>query len=210
MIAGTPPYMSPEQARGDSIDARSDLFSLGSLLYALSTGRPPFRADTPLGVLRRVTETSPKPITQINELMPPWLDQLVGKFMQIDVDQRIESAETAAELLRSAHAHVVNPSVNTLPTPLTRFTVRRRGWMLALIAVLAAAFIGLAALRNESVAVRSDRRDQLSAAESFSTESTTPLSPTRAGDPWMASEMDTELKNIQATIDNLSNELNSP
>jgi serine/threonine protein kinase len=54
VIAGTPQYMSPEQSRGEAIDHRSDLFSLGSVLYAVCTGHPPFRAETPFGVLQRI------------------------------------------------------------------------------------------------------------------------------------------------------------
>lgn len=62
LIAGTPQFMSPEQARGDAIDARSDLFSLGSVLYTMATGRRPFRAETSFGILRRITDTQPRPM----------------------------------------------------------------------------------------------------------------------------------------------------
>ena len=78
VIAGTPQYMSPEQARGEAIDARSDLFSLGSVLYAMATGRPPFRAETTLGVLRRISDTQPRPIREINPDIPEWLERIVG------------------------------------------------------------------------------------------------------------------------------------
>jgi serine/threonine protein kinase len=61
-VAGTPAFMSPEQAEGKSVGHRSDLFSLGSVLYALCTGRPPFRADTSMAVLKRVCEEAPAPI----------------------------------------------------------------------------------------------------------------------------------------------------
>src|SRR5207253_3543414 len=60
-IAGTPQYMSPEQARGEALDARSDLFSLGTVLYVLCTGCPPFRADSTVAVLRRVCDETPRP-----------------------------------------------------------------------------------------------------------------------------------------------------
>src|SRR5262249_19549725 len=56
VIAGTPQYMAPEQARGEAVDHRADLFSLGSVLYALCTGRPPFRASSTMAVLQRVCE----------------------------------------------------------------------------------------------------------------------------------------------------------
>lgn len=124
------------------IDARSDLFSLCSLLYALATGRPPFRANTPLGVLRKVTEATPKPISQINERVPPWLDRLVSQLMQVDVVRRIGSAESAAVLLRPAHAHVNNPSVNPLPTALSVAGAARR----VRLAVGTIAFVVLAIL----------------------------------------------------------------
>src|SRR5262249_35083194 len=61
-VAGTPLYMAPEQARGEALDHRTDLFSLGSALYAMCTGKPPFSGSTPYVVLRQVTEELPTPI----------------------------------------------------------------------------------------------------------------------------------------------------
>ena len=78
---GTPQYMSPEQAAGEQVDARSDLFSLGSLLYTMCTGRPPFRAETSLGVLRRITDIEPRPIREINPNIPEWLCSIISKLM---------------------------------------------------------------------------------------------------------------------------------
>ena len=80
IIAGTPQYMSPEQANGDAVDHRSDLFSLGSVLYAMCTARPPFRAETTFGVLRRIRETAPRPIREINADMPEWLEGITMKL----------------------------------------------------------------------------------------------------------------------------------
>ena len=140
MIAGTPQYMSPEQARGEAIDARSDLFSFGSLLYALATGRPPFRAETPLAVLRKVTESSPRPIHEINERIPDWFNSLVRQLMEADRDHRIESAERATELIRAAHAHVLHPTANGLPVELepSPQSGGNRNVLVAIVAVLAA------------------------------------------------------------------------
>src|SRR5262245_59138032 len=73
VVAGTPMYMSPEQAQGEAVDFRSDLFSLGSVLYAMCTGRPPFRAPTAVAVLKRVCEETPRPIREINPELPRWL-----------------------------------------------------------------------------------------------------------------------------------------
>ena len=91
MIAGTPPYMSPEQARGDAIDVRSDLFSLGSVLYAMCTGRPPFRAETSYGILRRITDSEARPIREVNPEMPEWLEAIVGRLHAKHVAERFQA-----------------------------------------------------------------------------------------------------------------------
>src|SRR5262249_61586462 len=75
-VAGTPAFMSPEQAEGKPVDHRSDLFSLGSVLYAACTGRPPFRAGTNMGVLKRGCEETPTPIREANPEMPDRLAAL--------------------------------------------------------------------------------------------------------------------------------------
>ena len=80
IVAGTPMYMSPEQARGDVIDHRSDLFSLGSVLYVLTSGRPPFRAASSFAVLRRVEEDIPRSIREIIPETPYWLCQFIEKL----------------------------------------------------------------------------------------------------------------------------------
>ena len=80
-IAGTPEYMSPEQSRGESVDQQSDLFCLGSLLYATATGRAPFRADSSYGVMRRICDEHPIPIRDLNPEMPNWLCLIIEKLM---------------------------------------------------------------------------------------------------------------------------------
>src|SRR4051812_26152050 len=80
LVAGTPQYMSPEQARGDAVDHRADLFSLGSVMYAMCTGVAPFRAESPLAVLRRVVEESPRPIREVNPDIPDWLVAIVARL----------------------------------------------------------------------------------------------------------------------------------
>ena len=115
IIAGTPQYMSPEQARGDAVDQRSDLFSLGSVLYAMCTGRAPFRAETSYGVLRRITDAEPKPIQGINPNIPQWLCQIIVSLMSKQPDDRFESAAEVADLLEECLAHVQQPTVVALP-----------------------------------------------------------------------------------------------
>lgn len=115
VIAGTPIYMSPEQACGDAVDHRSDLFSLGSVLYAMCTGRPPFRAETTFGVLRRIRETSPRPIREINAEIPEWLERIVMKLLSKDAADRISTATEVASLLEQCLAHVQQPVTVALP-----------------------------------------------------------------------------------------------
>jgi serine/threonine protein kinase len=115
VIAGTPQYMSPEQARGESIDARSDLFSLGSVLYAASTGRPPFRAETTFGILRRITDSEPRPVREINPEIPTWLAAIISRLHAKDPAARFQSAEEVADLLGKCLAHVQQPTVVPLP-----------------------------------------------------------------------------------------------
>jgi WD40 repeat protein len=115
MIAGTPQYMSPEQARGEGLDQRSDLFSLGSVFFAMCTGRPPFRAETSYGVLRRITDEEPRPIREINPDIPEWLCRIVARLMAKDPGERFPSAREVAELLERCLAHVQQPMAAELP-----------------------------------------------------------------------------------------------
>ncbi len=117
VIAGTPPYMSPEQARGELLDARSDLFSLGSVMYAMVTGRPPFRAETSYGILRRITDTEPRPIHAIQPETPDWIAGVIAKLHAKDPDARFTSADELSHLLEQCLAHVRQPSVVPLPKP---------------------------------------------------------------------------------------------
>jgi serine/threonine protein kinase len=115
VITGTPHYMAPEQARGDAVDHRCDLFSLGSTLYAMCTGHPPFRADTPLAVLRRVTDETPRPIRQENPDLPGWLEAIVARLMAKDPAERFQSAAEVALLFERCLAHVQQPLTAPLP-----------------------------------------------------------------------------------------------
>jgi serine/threonine protein kinase len=123
VIAGTPRYMAPEQAQGDGVDHRADLFSLGSVMYAMCTGRPPFRAETAMAVLRRICQEQPRPIRQINPEIPDWLAEIVEKLHEKDPADRFQSAAEVAELLGRHLAHLQQP--DSVPRP-PRLSRRRR------------------------------------------------------------------------------------
>jgi serine/threonine-protein kinase len=114
-VAGTPTYMSPEQARGEPVDHRSDLFSLGCVLYAMCTGRPPFRAESALAVLRRVCEDTPKPIRKVNAEVPEWLCEIVDRLLEKEPQDRFQSAKDVADLLARHLAHLQQPHVHPQP-----------------------------------------------------------------------------------------------
>ncbi len=128
-VAGTPQYMSPEQAHGNTIDQRSDLFSLGSVMYAMCTGRPAFRAESVMGILKRVCDEIPQPIPEINPRIPRWLDDIVAKLMAKRPEDRYQTATEVAELLRDRLADVQQnreiisspPPPKPIPLPLANY-----------------------------------------------------------------------------------------
>ncbi len=105
-VAGTPMYMSPEQAEGLPIDHRSDLFSFGTVLYAMCTGHPPFRASGTHAVLKRVIDAAPRPIREINNEIPDWLCDIIAKLHAKAPADRFQTANEVAERLGQRLADV--------------------------------------------------------------------------------------------------------
>jgi eukaryotic-like serine/threonine-protein kinase len=91
-VIGTAQYLSPEQARGERVDARSDLYSTGCLLYELLTGRPPFTGDSPVAIAYQHVKEDPVPPSQVDREVPGWADAIVLKAMQKDPGDRYQSA----------------------------------------------------------------------------------------------------------------------
>ncbi len=100
LVAGTPSFMSPEHTQDGSIDYRADLFSLGSVMYAMCTGEQPFRGATSLAVMRSVCDDAPRPIREINPAVPRWLVEVISKLHVKNRERRYQSAYEVAELLR--------------------------------------------------------------------------------------------------------------
>jgi hypothetical protein len=123
-LAGTPPYMAPEQARGEPLDRRSDLFSLGSVLYAMATGRAAFRGESTVAVIRRDSDGQPAPIRELNPDVPAWLVEIIERLHAKEPGDRFQTAAEVAALLERHLARLQDPSLPQVPHP----WVRRR-WL---------------------------------------------------------------------------------
>lgn len=108
-LLGTPEFLAPEQINGEPIDHRSDLFSLGSVIYQMCVGRPPFTGQTFVSTLREVTNSEPEPLEQINRDIPVWLSELVSHLHAKDPNERIADAHSVSAVLRSRGSRTVRP-----------------------------------------------------------------------------------------------------
>jgi serine/threonine-protein kinase len=186
VIAGTPHYMAPEQASGDTVDHRADLFSLGSTLYAACAGHPPFRADSPLAVLRRVCDDRPTRLRAINPEVPAWLEAIIARLMIKDPARRFQAATDVATVLARCLAHVQQPLKTPLPDDIVGHDSGRRRWMrwpnrvLALIAIVV---VGVLA----SAPFRSQRRDLAGSRDQSPGHQARRQSPPEAA-PWDRSD----------------------
>lgn len=101
IVAGTPHYMSPEQASGRAIDSRSDLFSLGSVLYFMCTGRPPFRAEHAMAILNRICHEDHRPVDEVNSDIPPELADTIDRLLSKDANHRFRTAQEVEQHLET-------------------------------------------------------------------------------------------------------------
>ena len=170
VIAGTPQYMSPEQAHGDTIDQRSDLFSLGSLIYFMLTGRSPFRAETTMGVLNRVANDDPRPLRSIDPNVPDWLQAIVTRLLAKQPVDRYQSAAEVAELLGRCLEHLQQPTTTPLPESLRVLTATQQGhrrppWAKFIVAAVSgfamffAGFMIVLELSKGTLTIKSDAGD---------------------------------------------------
>ncbi len=145
IIAGTPLYMSPEQVQGYKLDQRSDLFSLGSVLYVMCTGRAPFRARSTLAVLKRVVDAQPRSIQEVISEVPGWLVAIINKLHEKDPANRFVSAQEVSDRLsgNSEAAALENQFVeDPAPSVSTRLSRSLIPWMkiAAILIVLLSSF----------------------------------------------------------------------
>ncbi|MGP4023102.1 Stk1 family PASTA domain-containing Ser/Thr kinase [Actinomadura sp. 3N407] len=107
-VIGTAQYLSPEQARGERVDARSDIYSTGCVLYELLTGKPPFTGDSPVAIAYQHVREEPVPPSQVDPQIPQWADAIVLKAMAKEADNRYQNAnEFRQEIQRVLQGHPV-------------------------------------------------------------------------------------------------------
>lgn len=144
-VAGTPMYMAPEQVHGETLDQRADLFSLGSVVYQMVSGRPPFRANNTMAVLKRVAEDTPRPIREIIPETPQWLCEIIAKLHAKNPDDRYKSAREVADVLADCEAQL---KTNSRLKDFSRIPRGKRpssgNWKWAAAAVLLLTLLGLA------------------------------------------------------------------
>ncbi|HVC95863.1 MAG TPA: serine/threonine-protein kinase [Pirellulales bacterium] len=115
-VSGTPLYMAPEQAMGEEADHRSDLFSLGAVLYEMCAGRPPFTGTSALAILRQIADERHRPLRELNAKTPDWLSHTVDRLLAKKPADRIPSAAQLAELLDYEWALMKTSTSEDVPT----------------------------------------------------------------------------------------------
>jgi Tol biopolymer transport system component len=164
MILGTVPYMSPEQVQAKPVDHRSDIFSLGILLYEMATGRRPFRGDNDASVISAVLKDRPPSVTEVRTELPNHLGRIIQHCLEKDPERRYQSAKdvrneldglrdevkSGQSMVRQAHpseespsvAEVPSESVPSRPDSVTLTIGRKRLWPVAGVAAVAAVALG--------------------------------------------------------------------
>jgi eukaryotic-like serine/threonine-protein kinase len=122
-VMGTAKYMSPEQALGRPLDNRTDIFSLGVVLYEMTTGRPPFSGNTAAETLDSILHASPEPIARLHGGIPPELERIIGKCLEKDRDRRYQSARELQVDLRNLQ----RDTDSAVPIP-SATAVRAESW----------------------------------------------------------------------------------
>jgi serine/threonine protein kinase/tetratricopeptide (TPR) repeat protein len=140
---GTLHFISPEQARGQNADIRSDLFSLGVVLYHMAAGHLPFNADAPLLVLEKIRDGEPEPFVPVDPAFPSVAAKIISKLLQKNPEDRYQTARELLSDLEEIDTPTVRMTTSTSRTTLGR-TIRRPAWIRVTATVLSALVVVLA------------------------------------------------------------------
>ena len=178
---GTAPYMSPEQARGETLDSRTDIFSLGAALYEMATGQMAFPGKTSAVIFKAILDSTPPAPTEVNESLPGRLDEVIGKCLEKDRDLRYQSAADLRTDLKRIQRDSGPQHINTVGESDRLFTARRsRSMRLILATVLALIVLAGGAVyywRTQPLAKTAFQNYQLTALTSTGNVAFATLSP---------------------------------
>jgi len=170
MIIGTVPYMSPEQLKSDPLDHRTDLFSLGVMLYEMGTGQRPFKGEKSAEVMSSILRDTPRPLHELNSILPRHLGRIIEHCLEKDPEQRFQSAKDVRNELRALRKEVDSgseftepvsvattasqppSSTSSIPSGSAMSAPTRRGefWIGVILLAVVILFVGLWIARDDS------------------------------------------------------------
>jgi eukaryotic-like serine/threonine-protein kinase len=158
---GTMAYMSPEQARGEELDARTDLFSFGAVLYEMATGRMAYSGNTPAIVLDAILNRTPTSLARVNPDLPPVLERIIAKALEKDRELRYQSAADIRtdlqRLKRDTESGRAGAASSETVTKQARYPRRRTAWTAGLLTAVAAGVLiafSVSGIRSRSPAAK--------------------------------------------------------
>lgn len=190
VVTGTPHYMAPEQANGEDVDSRSDLFSLGSVMYYMATGHPPFRADRPMGVLKRICHDRHRPAWKVNNEIDHDLSVIIDRLLSKRPNTRYRSAEAAQRAMSDALKRLQHGGMRRR----FQFLRRPRAWKGSAAVALTLSVIGILALGLNPTMPLSKERHEGGEESSVTSSLTGVPSP---------QELDAQATDIEAAIRSL-------
>ena len=167
VAVGTPAYMSPEQVRSDTLDARSDLFSLGCVMYAMFAGHSPFHGRTALESARKVVDETPPPLESVARNVPRFYSEIVARLLEKDPGRRFQSAQEVASTIEGYVRSMNQMRTDELPGVMNESLPPKRrpplGWLrTAALLVMFGLFLGLSTWWNRPQSVTDPVRTLIS------------------------------------------------